>query len=103
MPSLQCQLENTTAMIEAFFQKVWEAISVASPAAAMVTFLFLLKAWRDEERQRIERLATSKDKDVLIERTLNGLNDAARSADKLADVVNALATLIKETSRARRE
>ena len=87
--------------MESWLLKVWEALGVASPLAAMFMFLFLVKAWRDEERARSERVLLEKAKDDLHERTLTGLHDAARQADTLADAVEALATLIRETARDR--
>ena len=88
-------------MVEGWLQNVWNALGVASPLAAMFVFLFLVKAWRDEERHRAERDAIEKTKDDLHERTLSGLFEAAKQAERLASSVNSLADVVREAIRER--
>lgn len=73
--------------MESFINDLWNVVRVASPLGAMLAFLFMIKAMRDEARERNERIAIQKSERDLHERTLNGLNAAVVSVDKITSVV----------------
>lgn len=62
-------------MIEQGVAWIWTALQTASPIAAAICFLAMLKAWRDLADEKEERRALQKQVDNLLERTLKGLGD----------------------------
>jgi hypothetical protein len=78
-------------MLEEFLIKVvWPLVSTASPAVALFSFVFMLKAVRDAERERTERVKVQTELNALYERALNGLHTSSAGMRDVAGVVESL-------------
>lgn len=80
--------------METLITDLWNVIKVASPLGAMLAFFFMIKAMRDEQRERNERILAQKTQQDLHERTLNGLNATTVAVDKLTSGVQEMSRSI---------
>jgi hypothetical protein len=65
------------------------ALQSASPIAAGICFLAMLKAWRDLADERDERIALQKQNTELLERVIRGLSDSTAAITAHTETIRA--------------
>lgn len=85
---------------------IWTALQTASPVAAAICFLAMLKAWRDLADERQERRDCQKQAADLLERTIRALTDTRVAVDastRMGEASHTAVSSLREIVNALRE